>query len=74
MTASEANCPHALVPFFPTLVGQYIIKDIVLISTGLVLGGTARGGQLIADPVIAEEAKEVEEQNLAREEEQQTRR
>ncbi|SMB83539.1 DoxX family protein [Hymenobacter roseosalivarius DSM 11622] len=63
-----------LVPFVPTLAGQYIIKDIVLISAGLVLGGTARGGQLVADPVVAEKAKDEEEQKLAREDGQQPRR
>jgi uncharacterized membrane protein YphA (DoxX/SURF4 family) len=37
-------------PFAPTLEGQYIIKNIVLISAGLVLGATVRGGRLVADP------------------------
>ncbi|HYE02220.1 MAG TPA: hypothetical protein VD963_03185 [Phycisphaerales bacterium] len=30
-------------PLVPTLAGQYIIKNIVLISAALVVGGTARG-------------------------------
>ena len=29
-------------PFVPTLEGQYIIKNLVLISAGLVIGGTVR--------------------------------
>jgi uncharacterized membrane protein YphA (DoxX/SURF4 family) len=37
-------------PFVPTLEGQYIIKNIVLISAGLVIGSTVRGGRVIADP------------------------
>jgi len=30
------------VPFLPTLEGQYIIKNIVLISAGIVVGSTVR--------------------------------
>ncbi|MCI0450739.1 MAG: DoxX family protein [Chlorobi bacterium] len=30
------------VPFLPTLEGQYIIKNIVLISAGIVIGSTVR--------------------------------
>ncbi len=37
-------------PFAPTLEGQYIIKNIVLISAALIVGATVRGGQLVADP------------------------
>ena len=36
-------------PYAPTLEGQYIIKNLVLISAGLVLGGTVRGGTLVAE-------------------------
>jgi hypothetical protein len=36
-------------PFMPTLEGQYIIKNLVLISAGVVLGATVRGGQLEPD-------------------------
>ncbi|MDR7435332.1 MAG: DoxX family membrane protein [Armatimonadota bacterium] len=34
------------IPYAPTLEGQYIIKNIVLISAGIVLGATVRGGKL----------------------------
>ena len=37
-------------PFVLTLEGQYIIKNAILISAGLVIGATARGGRLIAEP------------------------
>ncbi|HEV8337205.1 MAG TPA: DoxX family protein [Candidatus Polarisedimenticolia bacterium] len=37
-------------PYAPTLEGQYIIKNLVLISAGVVIGATVRGGKLIADP------------------------
>jgi uncharacterized membrane protein YphA (DoxX/SURF4 family) len=37
------------VPYAPTLEGQYIIKNLVLISGALVLGATVRGGTLVAE-------------------------
>ena len=37
-------------PFILTLEGQYIIKNIVLISAALVIGATVRGGRLIDQP------------------------
>jgi hypothetical protein len=43
-------------PYAPTLEGQYIIKNLVLVSAGLVLGATVRGGAVVADPEIAREA------------------
>lgn len=33
----------ASLPFVPTLEGQYIIKNIVLISAGIAIGATVRG-------------------------------
>lgn len=38
------------VPYAPTLEGQYILKNLVLISAGLVLGATVRGGRMEAAP------------------------
>lgn len=35
----------------PTLEGQYIIKDIILISVGLVLGATLHGGRIVTERV-----------------------
>jgi uncharacterized membrane protein YkgB len=37
-------------PLAPTLEGQYILKNLVLIGAGLVIGATVRGGRLVADP------------------------
>jgi uncharacterized membrane protein YphA (DoxX/SURF4 family) len=37
------------IPYAPTLEGQYIIKNMVLISAGLVLGATVRGGRIVLD-------------------------
>jgi len=37
-------------PFVLTLEGQYIVKNLVLISAGIVIGATVRGGLLIPDP------------------------
>ena len=36
-------------PYAPTLEGQYIIKNLVLISAGIVLGATVRGGNIVAN-------------------------
>jgi len=36
------------VPYAPTLEGQYIIKNVVLISAALVIGATVRGGRMVA--------------------------
>lgn len=37
-------------PFALTLEGQYIVKNLVLISAALVIGATVRGGALVDDP------------------------
>lgn len=45
--------PHEVflrIPYAPTLEGQYIIKNMVLISAGLVLGATVRGGGMVVEP------------------------
>ena len=38
--------------FVPTLLGQYIIKNCVLISAGIVMGATVKGGALVANPKV----------------------
>lgn len=35
------------IPYAPTLEGQYIIKNLVLISAGFVVGSTVRGGRIV---------------------------
>jgi uncharacterized membrane protein YkgB len=40
-------------PYSPTLEGQYIIKNLVLVSAALVVGATVRGGQLSSTPPTA---------------------
>jgi uncharacterized membrane protein YphA (DoxX/SURF4 family) len=37
-------------PYSPTLEGQYIIKNLVLVGAAIVIGATVRGGQLRAEP------------------------
>ena len=62
--------PHDVftrIPYAPTLEGQYIIKNLVLISAGLVIGATVRGGAVVADPEIARKAQE-EAEDLSGEE------
>jgi len=40
----------AILPFAPTLEGQYIIKNLVLVCAAIVVGATVRGGRLSAKP------------------------
>ena len=37
-------------PFALTLEGQYIIKNLAIIGSGLVVGATVRGGRLVSEP------------------------
>lgn len=53
------------IPYAPTLEGQYIIKNIVLVTAALVIGATVRGGKLVADPEVARAAKKREAVKLA---------
>jgi uncharacterized membrane protein YphA (DoxX/SURF4 family) len=38
------------IPYAPTLEGQYIIKNLVIISAAIVIGATVRGGAIVNDP------------------------
>ena len=49
-----------VIPFAPTLEGQYIIKNVVIISAAIVIGAIVRGGKVIADPGAAARAKRSE--------------
>ena len=40
-------------PIAPTLEGQYIIKNAVLVAGAVILGATVRGGRLTSEPVPA---------------------
>ena len=40
----------SIFPFAPTLEGQYIIKNVVLVGAAMVVGATVRGGRLEPDP------------------------
>lgn len=44
----EATFVH--VPYAPTIEGQYIIKNLVLVSAAIVVGATVRGGRLVNSP------------------------
>ena len=48
-------------PYAPTLEGQYIIKNVVLVSAGLVIGATVRGGGLTSQSLAADKAREIED-------------
>ncbi len=41
-------------PFAPTLEGQYILKNVVLVSAALTIGATVRGGRIVDDPADLE--------------------
>ena len=47
-------------PFFPSLVGHYILKNFVLVSAGIMVASGARGGKMIANPAIARQALHLE--------------
>ena len=36
-------------PFGLTLEGQYIVKNLALITAGIVLGSTVRGGRIVTE-------------------------
>jgi len=57
--------PEAVWTVFPhglTLEGQYIIKNLVLVSAGIVLGGTVRGDHFVPEVKREEVAKELHEE------------
>ena len=43
-------------PFAPTLEGQYIIKNLVLIGAAMVVGATVRGGGLSPEAEVSQDA------------------
>ena len=51
-------------PYAPTLEGQYIIKNLVLVSAAFVIGATVRGGNLIADPEAHQTARQIEDKRI----------
>jgi DoxX. len=52
-------------PYAPTLEGQYIIKNIVLIGAAMVVGATVRGGRLVPEPGPAEATRDSSRQPSA---------
>ncbi|MCI0583296.1 MAG: DoxX family protein [Chloroflexi bacterium] len=44
-------------PWAPTLEGQYIIKNVVIIGAAMVVGATVRGGRLVPDPPAADDGE-----------------
>lgn len=48
------------IPYAPTLEGQYILKNLVLISAGIVIGSTMRGGRIVSEPRAARVAGRLE--------------
>src|SRR5688572_8071563 len=52
------NETFTVFPIAPTLEGQYIIKNVVLVSAAIVIGATVRGGNLVVEKEIAEQAQQ----------------
>ncbi|MBA3870331.1 MAG: DoxX family membrane protein [Anaerolineae bacterium] len=53
--------PHetwTVFPIVPTLEGQYILKNMVLITAAIVIGATVRGGKLVDDPALLKNQKQ----------------
>lgn len=44
------NEAFTVFPIAPTLEGQYILKNVILIGAAMVVGATVRGGRLVAEP------------------------
>ena len=53
-------------PIAPTLEGQYIIKNVVLIGAAMVVGATVRGGRLVPDGRAADVAEGLAKGNVER--------
>jgi uncharacterized membrane protein YkgB len=49
-------------PLVPTLEGQYIIKNIIIVSAAIAVGATVRGGDLVAEPEAVALARDIESQ------------
>lgn len=47
-------------PIAPTLLGQYILKNLVVIAAGIILGAVSSGAKLITDSVVANKARKAE--------------
>ena len=47
-------------PYAPSLEGQYIIKNMVLVTAAMVVGATARGGRMVANAKAAKLAEKAE--------------
>ncbi|MFO8151499.1 MAG: hypothetical protein R6T93_14560 [Trueperaceae bacterium] len=47
---SEVTFQSGGVPFAPTMEGQYIIKNLVIIAAALAVGGTVRAGPRLSSP------------------------
>lgn len=59
-------------PFGLTLEGQYIVKNLVLISAALVVGATVRGGGLTSDPAALTLGRWKEARDMKESEQQST--
>lgn len=47
-------------PFAPSLIGHYILKNFILVSAGIVIAASSRGGKIIVNRRIARRAGRLE--------------
>ena len=52
-------------PFVPTLEGQYIIKNVVLVAAAMVVGATVRGGRIVPERGAAAAARYADSAGVA---------
>ncbi|MDZ7777215.1 MAG: hypothetical protein U5L09_17180 [Bacteroidales bacterium] len=52
-------------PYGLTLEGQYIIKNVVLVSAAIALGATVRGGRIVAEPGLVQLIDKKREENAS---------
>ena len=50
VTLPDVTFQAGLIPYGPTMEGQYIIKNLAIIGSALVLGATVRGGRVVSEP------------------------
>lgn len=60
-------------PIALTLEGQYILKNVVLVSAAIVIGATVRGGDIVSDPDLVETFDDRFEQARRKRQEQHIR-
>ena len=59
------NETFSVFPLVPTLEGQYIIKNVVLVAAAMAVGATVRGGRIVPEPGPDSRARYAESAGVA---------